>query len=170
MKKEIKLTSEQELIKLKIENLANELFKKHNLNNWIFEWGYAINRLGSCHYFKRKIRLSLPNAVSNEVEAIDTLIHEIAHALTPRCGHNEEWKRKCIELGCNPERVGNYVKLDDNLKIFEIKKFVGTCPSCPYSFETNKRTSYSCGRCSKTYDPKYKLIYKLNPNYINALN
>jgi hypothetical protein len=48
--------------------------------------------------------MSLPLAVSNLKEANDTLFHELAHALTPSCGHNNEWK-EAVKLGATPERL-----------------------------------------------------------------
>ena len=36
-----------------------------------------------------------------------TLLHEVAHALTPNERHNEVWRDKCIEIGGDGEIYGN---------------------------------------------------------------
>jgi hypothetical protein len=38
------------------------------------------------------------------IQVTDTILHEIAHALTLGDGHGYAWKRKCIEIGAKPER------------------------------------------------------------------
>jgi hypothetical protein len=41
-------------------------------------------------------------------QALDTLLHETAHALAPAgAKHNAVWKRWCVELGARPERCAN---------------------------------------------------------------
>lgn len=37
---------------------------------------------------------------NHEVHVIETILHEIAHALTPGNGHNHVWKEQARELGC----------------------------------------------------------------------
>src|SRR4051812_12271673 len=40
-------------------------------------------------------------------EDLDTLLHEIAHALVgPGHGHGPAWRRKCREVGARPVRCG----------------------------------------------------------------
>jgi hypothetical protein len=40
-------------------------------------------------------------------EIVDTILHEIAHALVgPRHGHDTVWKAKCTDIGARPERCG----------------------------------------------------------------
>jgi hypothetical protein len=70
-----------------MKNLMN------GLTDWKFLWA-AIKQLGLCDYNKKIIRMSLPLAVSNLKKR---MIHyfELAHALTPSCGHNNEWKSLC---------------------------------------------------------------------------
>jgi hypothetical protein len=60
-------------------------------------WGTAIKQLGLCDYNKKIIRMSLPLAVSNLKEGMIHYFNELAHALTPSCGHNE-WKEACVKL------------------------------------------------------------------------
>lgn len=39
--------------------------------------------------------------VNHEIHVLDTILHEIAHVLTPGCKHNPTWHRKAKELGCD---------------------------------------------------------------------
>ena len=51
------------------------------------------------------IRLSRPLTNANPWSTVkDTVLHEIAHALTPGHHHDKVWKAKCVELGATPER------------------------------------------------------------------
>jgi hypothetical protein len=63
--------------------------------------GTAIKQLGLCDYNNKNEFTTC----SNLKEANDTLFHELAHALTPSCGHNNEWKEACVKLGATPERL-----------------------------------------------------------------
>jgi hypothetical protein len=89
---DLNLNVDEQIIKLIIENLADEKF-----NEWINRLEIfcgAIKQLGLCDYNKKIIRMSLPLAVSNLKKR---MIHyfELAHALTPSCGHNNEWESLC---------------------------------------------------------------------------
>jgi hypothetical protein len=67
-------------------------------------------RFGACKPKEKVISLSRPLIELNfEEEVRDTILHEIAHALTwerhrTNCGHDQRWKDICIEIGARPER------------------------------------------------------------------
>lgn len=89
-----------ELVKQKTE----EPLKQHGLNGWKFEWLKKMNKFskaGCCNYKTKTIKIS-PTFVelNDDDEVMNTILHEIAHALTPRHHHNKFWKRKAIEIGC----------------------------------------------------------------------
>jgi len=72
---------------------------------WKFKWDRATRRFGCCHHQRKIISLSLPlTRLNPETQVRDTLLHEIAHALTPGQGHNRHWKKKCVEVGAQPSR------------------------------------------------------------------
>ena len=72
---------------------------------WRFRFDHARRRFGSCRYRQKLITLSRPLTILNPEEQVrDTLLHEIAHALTPGDGHGARWKRKCREIGARPQR------------------------------------------------------------------
>ena len=61
----------------------------------------------------------------NSEEAVkDTILHEIAHALSPQFGHGPAWRQKCLEIGANPNRC-----YDDQV-VTPGLKWKGTCPVC----------------------------------------
>lgn len=91
------------------ENLTNELMKKHNLIDYSFEWKKRLINwrvAGSVDYKKKEISLQPTYVEKNSIEEVkNTILHEIAHALMPKHGHNKFWKRKAIEIGCTGLRT-----------------------------------------------------------------
>lgn len=88
--------------------LFKELSIKNNLVGWKFEWKKRrnpFNAAGTCHYRSKTIKLQ-PNFVewNTDEEIVNTILHEIAHALMPRHGHNKFWRRKAVEIGCTGMR------------------------------------------------------------------
>ena len=123
-----------------VENRAKELMIKHNLIRefvgWSFDFDNSVRRFGACHLTKRKISLSkklVLNNLDNDEIIIDTILHEIAHAIVfkrfgnNRCiqAHGFEWKRVCREIGANTTRC--YTEKEINT----VKgKFKYVCPKC----------------------------------------
>lgn len=125
----------------KLEQTANELLTKHNLNNWSFEFDNPQLRLGQCNYKKKVITISKRiSLVLTFDEMLDTILHEIAHALTPGHKHDEIWKAKAIEIGCNGKQYAS-VNLDKAMA------FKGTCPTCGKEIFAGKRTGSICVSC-----------------------
>lgn len=102
--------------KNEISSLAIELMTRHGLivkdenESWKFSWSKRKTCWGLCNYKTKTIQLSsflfTPQVSYRDVK--ETIIHEIAHALTPYHGHDWIWKKKCRELGGNPERTAQY--------------------------------------------------------------
>ena len=90
------------------EQLYRDLALKHRCD-YEFKWmkrQAKFARSGECNWSKRIIRLQPTYVELNTVEEItNTILHEIAHALTPKHGHNYFWKRKAIEIGCTGKRT-----------------------------------------------------------------
>lgn len=84
--------------------LANGLLREHNLNTWSF----LINdrpkrRLGMCNYRDKTIQLSAWVLEKCPERAVNTIRHEVAHALVGYGHrHNHIWKAAAIKLGANP--------------------------------------------------------------------
>ncbi len=67
---------------------------------WRAAWDNGKRRAGACHYGTKTISLSrhiLPGAPDAEVR--ETILHEVAHALTPGHNHDGVWRAKLIEMG-----------------------------------------------------------------------
>ncbi len=148
-----------------IEVLAIQLMTEHGLINgkfngsfdWTFGWNNQKSTYGLCHYSSRKIELSrILTPLCSPEQINDTILHEIAHALAGvHNGHNKIWKDKAISIGCSGTRCGDYNVL---LKC----KWIATCPKCNHIVYKHRQANLSCGICTKTYNPKYKLQWTLN--------
>ncbi len=86
-------------------NLARSLMAAHNLTGWTFTFDHARRRFGACSPTRKRITLSRALTLLNgEGEVRDTILHEIAHALTPGDGHGRQWKAMCLRIGARPVR------------------------------------------------------------------
>lgn len=82
--------------------LTKELLKSHGLHDWSVSLDRAKTRAGKCSYRMKTIFLSKHYISTSSADDIrDTILHEIAHALTPGEGHSALWKSKAIEIGCS---------------------------------------------------------------------
>ena len=87
------------------EQLALALLQQHGLSHWKFSFDHARRRFGMCHVVHQRISLSRSLTLLNEIEQVrDTLLHEIAHALTPGAGHGPRWQAQCVAIGARPQR------------------------------------------------------------------
>ncbi|HIQ56884.1 TPA: SprT-like domain-containing protein [Candidatus Gracilibacteria bacterium] len=96
------------------EILASELIFLHGLEKqgWVFIFDRAKKRFGMCNYTTKTISLSkYLTAINSEEKVINTILHEIAHALAGyNAGHGKKWKETMINLGQIPSRCyGNEV-------------------------------------------------------------
>jgi predicted SprT family Zn-dependent metalloprotease len=157
----------------KYESFANDLLIKHNLSDWKFVLNTRLSNsiLGKCKYIPKEIHLNKRYAlIADEELVIDTIIHEVAHALTKGHRHNHVWKAKCIELGCKPNRTK---KLDRNINI-RLTKYKGVCPTCGHEIFASRKISYVHTRCSneeyqRTGNSNYKkhiYLWKDNEQFI----
>ena len=67
---------------------------------WRIDWSNSTTTAGKCKYGTRTLQFSSP--ITREVdedEFVDTVLHEIAHALTPGHRHDHVWAAKHKALG-----------------------------------------------------------------------
>jgi len=90
-----------------VREFAEMTIAKYNLDGWTFAWSNRDTRyLGLCNYRKKQIILNKPwvkregGIASADVK--DTILHEIAHAMTPGAGHGKDWKAVCRLIGAIP--------------------------------------------------------------------
>lgn len=85
-------------------SLAWSQLDKYGLTNWSLQLDERTRFLGHCHYEKKAIFLSVLFVEQHgQLDVLDTILHEIAHALVgPGHGHDEVWVLKALELGAHP--------------------------------------------------------------------
>lgn len=157
-------------IKLAEQKIQN-LIQTHLGSEWRFRWDTAERRFGCCHGNLKLITMSKALVELNDWEQVrDTALHEIAHGLAG-CGHGHDecWKRKCIQIGCRPERCYS------NETVNKVPpKYMAICPYCGHkSFRRRmpRKVKYSCGTCSKTFREDRILEFKpYNPVEISPIS
>lgn len=92
--------------KTDIYELATDLMAEHGLVGWRFQWDDAKRRAGVCRYTTKTIGMSRMWAEhASDDDIIDTILHEIAHALVGAGhGHNHVWRAMARSIGCNAQR------------------------------------------------------------------
>jgi hypothetical protein len=135
------------------ERMARKLMLEHGLYGWNFKWDNAARRFGQCDYSKSTLSMSKRLTVQRDEAAVrNTILHEIAHALTPGDGHGAKWRRKALAIGCNGQRCSS--------DPVEVKpNWVGKCPNGHKGPERLRRPKagrlLSCPKCSPVFDSRY---------------
>lgn len=98
-----------------IKEFALKKMAEHNLisQGWKFVYNArTVRRLGQCSWVKKEIELNVDHAKTSIMEqVVDTIMHEIAHALCSRgSGHGKEWKRMAYSVGADPSAKKKVVK------------------------------------------------------------
>ena len=143
----------------KIETMARDLMGYYGLNDWRFTFDNAKKRHGQCRYSQKIISFSKYGIKLPMESILDTILHEIAHALTGyQAGHGEVWRQKAISIGCNGNRTES-----ENLIVQA--KYTIKCEVCGHSWTKNRLNPSAlaiswhkvCGRMSQG-----KLTYSIN--------
>lgn len=140
------------------KDMAITYMEKYGLidKGWYFEFDNAKRRFGCCFYGSKKITLSSHLVKLNDVKHVkDTILHEIAHALCPGENHNEVWRKKAIEIGCDGKTCYDSKTINTPKPSYK-----STCTNCDRSYGRFKRPTHqqSCGKCSgSTFNSKYIL-------------
>jgi hypothetical protein len=137
---------------------------KYNLDNWQFKWTNASRRFGSCNKKKRIISLSKLHGIYDDIELVkDTILHEIAHGLTPDIylAHGKQWKEIALTIGCNPK---SYKKSSVSDK--HSCKYKGICSNCNKIIYVNKRSNLICRSCYNNYSLNCRFNYSINYEYL----
>ena len=159
----------------KARNIALKLMRQHGVSDYTFKWDRAVRRFG-CHNGRLKtLSLSRPMTEheSNEKRVINTILHEIAHALDYRkrgkSNHDSEWKRVAVSIGCSGETCSSVSGVDKS----QFMKWVATCPSCEREVYYARKTKVdkACGGCCKKhnnnkYTSEYRFGWELNPKVV----
>ncbi len=153
--------------------IGRRLLREHDLAGWSIVADRAKTRAGVCRSSTRQIGLSAPlTALHTEEEVLDTILHEIAHALVgPEHGHDAIWRAKAREIGSSGERC---VPADAPRVPGD---WVGRCPAGHEKPRHRAPTRLmSCGRCSRTFDVNHLFTWTfkgrptpMTPGYAAAL-
>jgi predicted SprT family Zn-dependent metalloprotease len=126
-----------------IPHLVAKLLDRYNLSSlgWHFKWDNALRRAGLCSYRRKVISLSRHyvalNIDNNFSDVIDTILHEIAHAITgPGVHHGPKWKEVCCQIGASPDPYYDVV----TVKMPE-RRYVATCGGCGGQFRRHRKLS-----------------------------
>lgn len=143
---------EQETRREAVWQEAHFLMQKHGLTRqgWRFRFDHARVRAGQCSYAKKIISVSRHFATSaSRAEVTDTLLHEIAHALTPSHGHDRVWRSVALRLGCKGQRCHS--------SRFMKARYIQQCSNHCWQREAHRqRKNLVCRYCGA------KVIYTLN--------
>ncbi len=92
----------------RVHGLANGLLDRHadRLAGWRFVLDDGQRRAGACFPHRRLVTVSRQFALEAPWDEVrDTVIHEVAHALTPGNGHGPAWRTAARELGGSARRT-----------------------------------------------------------------
>ncbi len=135
----------------KLVLVAAQELTAHNLVGWTFTFGDSKRRLGACKYRVKRIEIAEYYAANSpEDHVLDTLRHEIAHALAgPKAGHGPAWQAVAVRLGAKPvacDRSGEAVVKPGDWQ--------SDCAACGITHHRYKRppslTGYRCACTART--------------------
>lgn len=95
------------------QELAVRLINTHLPEGWSFGWIKTKRSYGQCDYKLKQIALSsILTQHRTEHGVTQTLLHEVAHALTPGHGHDAVWRRVARQLGVERPRSSTNADFD----------------------------------------------------------
>lgn len=150
-------------------DLLKEEMGAHGLIDlgWSAKLDDAKKRFGVCRMGPKEISISRPLVSLNPLEEVrDTILHEIAHALSweihkEPCGHDERWREICVRIGARPDRCYDEEVIQPELPWALCHVETGEVFST-YQRKPSRDPSqiWMRGRKEETYG---KMVYQLNP-------
>ncbi len=142
---------------------------------WKFRWIRSCRRFGQCRFpwvdltgtlrQLGHIELSRPLCeVNSWEETLDTINHEIAHALAGPEGrlHNDKWLAMCKVTGCRPQACGYD-------KVPVPARYQAKCECCGIVHQRYKKPDpkmqYNCKKCGPTFGKVKFLDMQLMPQF-----
>lgn len=104
--------------------MMRELLAAHGLVEWKAALSHSHGALGYCHRRKMTVYVNAHHVEHDPFsDVIDTIRHEVAHALTPRDApaHGFEWQMIAARLGATPKPCMDHASLMP-------KRWTATCP------------------------------------------
>jgi len=135
---------------IEIEKLVKEEISKYPLiSNWEFSWHNKKTILGTCSYYRKTIFLSKAIFTNPQNQAVlkNTILHEIAHALTPGDKHGKIWKKTFIKLGGSGETCSD-------VQCEARDKYTFKCPNCGQVIYKYRKLKYehACSICCDKFN------------------
>jgi hypothetical protein len=118
---------------------------------WSFTLDRSKTRFGMCSHSKKIISMSKYLSPSRPYKAnLNTILHEVAHALTPGSKHDAVWKAKAIELGCDGERCSSLAEVENPPEF----RWFGVCDYCGYKEGLHRAPNRvrACLQCAPRFD------------------
>lgn len=136
-----------------MRQVARDAMDHYGLKAWKFTFDGPKNRFGQCDPKIKTISMSRHLVSINDPKAcMDTLLHEIAHALTPGAGHGKKWKAKARELGCTPKATYTSATVE-----IVPHPWIGHCPKCSKvlgkAYRRHQNPRWCFNSCSGHYGP-----------------
>ena len=131
---------------------ARSTMDAHGLQEWQFRFDGGKNRFGQCNYSTKTISMSRALVEVNTPDrCMNTLLHEIAHALVGRShGHDRVWQIKARAIGCDGK--ARY----SSANTVTVHKWEGVCPNCGITTKAHRRNLRGvCARCYNTGKGSY---------------
>ncbi|MCE9589974.1 MAG: SprT-like domain-containing protein [Planctomycetes bacterium] len=120
-------------------DLALDLMKRHGLIGWSFAFDHAKRRFGTCRPGQKRITLSKTLAFLNpEPQVRETILHEIAHALTPGDAHGAKWRAACLAVGAKPVRCFDTTEV--RIPPRRAARYEIGCKTCGWWADRHRRT------------------------------
>lgn len=124
-----------------------------------FQFDGSKKRFGFCSQRRKLISLSKKLTELNTEEIfINTLLHEIVHALAPITEHHGNvWRAIAKNIGCGGERCYSSEVLKPT------HTYIGTCPGCSKTIKRFRRKQIACSNCCQgVYQSRFKFVWSKN--------
>ncbi len=128
-----------------LQSIARRELKANGLHDWAFGLARTKRRLGVCKYRAKRIEIADYYARhSPEPSVLDTLLHEIAHAIAgPAAKHGPAWKAVAARLGATPRSCET-----SHQAVVKPGDWQARCPACEKTVHLYRRPKSLSGyRC-----------------------
>lgn len=147
--------------------IISRLVVQHGVGNYGIDFvqkGRKRASVASCDWALKRLSFVIHYATHlTDEDFVGTVLHEIAHALTPGHGHDRTFRNMCYRIGGQPDAKTDYSYASAVAPTFLQKKinYIYKCPACANEMKTTKKLkrSYSCGKCApRRFDANYIMV------------